>query len=71
MYNSWICINAYVDFVSVFIIGLIHNQQVCTTFISLSYTYIVGIQNVLLGLGFRLNDVMMQKCHNQYSRIKI
>jgi hypothetical protein len=43
-FHTWcqICINAYVDFVLIFIIGLIHNQQVCTRFISLSYTYLDG-----------------------------
>jgi hypothetical protein len=47
MYNSWICINAYLDFVSISIIGIIHNWQVCTRFISLSYSYLDEIINLL------------------------
>jgi hypothetical protein len=35
MCNSWICINAYLDSVSIFIIGLVCNWQVCITFIIL------------------------------------
>jgi len=47
MYNSWICINAYLDFVSISIIDIICNWQVCTRFISLSYSYLEEIINVL------------------------
>ncbi len=32
MYNSWICINAYLDSVSISIIGPICNWQVCIRF---------------------------------------
>jgi hypothetical protein len=47
MYNSWICINAYLDFVSISIIDIICNWHVCTRFISLSYSYLNEIINVL------------------------
>ncbi len=61
MYNKWICINAYLEFLSIFIIGPIHNQQVCTKFISLSYSSLNGtLTYYILLMIFKIAMVITQ-----------